>query len=253
MAVLTLAWGCSSSDDEEKNNDGPVTTNTTFEATSAVPQWQVDQSSNQPIPQWTAPDPSKYENKMIVLVRLQDELVPYSTDDDVMAVTINDECRALALRDGNEQKVYFVLNVHGNSTDVSEDFRVCYYSGGLKQLFVLNAPQNTYINEKTLGIDSDFSPAFTNGSTKYAVKTPVTVNLDLVNARPVDTDYDLVGVFVDDECRGVGTPGQTFTVFTNSSDEQCELRFFSMVKQGIFTIKNKFKFNGDPRDITFEF
>ena len=251
-AVLTLAWGCSSSDDDE-NNNGSETTNSAFKDCSEVPRWQVNQSDNQPRPQWTSPDPSKFENKMIVLVRLQDELVPYSTDDDMMAVFVDNECRALSIRSGNEEKVFFVLNVHANAGDISEHFQLCYYSGGLKQLFVLNAPQNTYLNERTVGVDSDFSPTFTVGSTKYSVKTPITVNLNLINGRPVDTDHDLVGVFVDDECRGVGKVGETFIVFNNSADEPCELCFFSWAQQGIFTIKNKFQFNGDPRNITFEF
>ncbi len=250
-AVLTLTWGCSSSDDDE-NNNGPDTTNSAFKECSEVPRWQVDQSDNQPRPQWTPPDPSKFENKMIVLVRLQDELVPYSTDDDMMAVLVDNECRALSIRSGNEEEVYFVLNVHGNAGDVSEYFQLCYYSGGLKQLFVLNAPKDTYLNERTVGIDSAFSPELTKGSTKYSVKTPITVDLNLTNGSPVDTDQDLVGVFVGDECRGVGKVGETFVVFNNSEDEPCELRFFSWAQKGIFTIKNKFQFNGDPRNITFE-
>lgn len=34
------------------------------------------------------------------------------------------------------------------------------------QLFVLNAPTNSFLNERILGVESDFSPAFTDGSTK---------------------------------------------------------------------------------------
>ena len=254
IAALTLAWGCSSSDDDEPNNGGdPTYANSTFTASNNMPLWQVDQSADQQRPQWTAPDPSQYENKMIVMVRLQEELVPYSTNDDRMAVLVNNECRALSTRDGNNEKVYFVLNVHGNSSDKSQDFHLCYYSGGLKQLFELNAPENSFLDEKILGIDSDFSPTFTVGSTKYAVKTSITVSPGLIDNRPVDSSRDLVGVFVNGECRGVGEPHAPFVAFSNSNGEQAELRYFSWTEQGIFTANKKITLTGEPQDIIFEF
>lgn len=253
IAALTLAWGCSSDDDDEKKDNEPVYTNSTFTAYDHTPQWEVDQSADQQPPQWTSPDPSRFENKMIVLVRLQQELVPYSTDDDMMAVLVDDECRALSIRSGNEDAVFFVLNVHGNADDISEKFQLCYYSGGLKQLFMLNAPKNTYLNERTVGIDSDFSPDFTDGSTKYPVKTVLTVNPGLLNNRPIDTERDLVGVFVNGECRGIGIPGLTFTAFSYNKDEQAELRYFSWMEEGIFTANKKLTLTGERQDIIFEF
>lgn len=253
IAALTLAWGCSSDDDDEKKDNEPVYANSTFMSYDQIPLWEVDQSADQQRPQWTSPDPSRFENKMIVLVRLQNELVPYSTDDDMMAVLVDNECRALSIRSGNDEKVFFVLNVHGNADDVSEKFQLCYYSGGLKQLFVLNAPKNTYLNERTVGIDSDFSPDFTDGSSKYPVKTMLTVYPGLLNNRPVSSEHDLVGVFVNGECRGIGLPGQAFTAFAYNKDEQAELRYFSWLVQGIFTTNKKITLTGEPQTVTFEY
>ncbi|MBO4811639.1 MAG: hypothetical protein J5552_08755 [Prevotella sp.] len=250
--MFFLLCACSSSDEDDDNDNGLVTSSSTFMA-QEKPSWQVDQSANQQSPQWTSPDPSQYENKMIVMVRLQEELVPFSTDDDLMAVIVGNECRALSTRDGNAQKVYFVLNVHGNAADISEDFVLCYYSGGLKQLFMRRAPDNSYFNERTLGIDSDFSPEFTEGSTKYPIKTKLTVNLGLMDNRSIGTEQDVVGVFVGDECRGVGKVGKPFTVFSNSSGEQGELRFYSSAEKGVFTANKKLTLTGDPQTITFEF
>lgn len=249
-AVFTLAWSCVSSDDD--NDENGLTGTSMFQA-SQQPLWQVDMNDSQQRPQWTAPDPSQYENKMIVMVRLQEGLVPFSTDDDLMAVLVDNKCRALSTRDGNPQKVYFVLNVHGNSSDISENFRLCYYSGGLKQLFVLNAPQNTFFNERTLGIDSDFSPEFTNGSTKYPVKTKVTVSLPLTDGAPIQAEGDRVAVFVNGECRGVGHVDETFTVYTNSMDEKGELCYYSSFKKGIFTAVKKLTLTGEPQTVIFEF
>ncbi len=251
-AVLTLAWGCSSSHDDEK--DVPASSgNTTFQAFNKIPEWEVDQRADQQRPQWTPPDPSRYENKMIVMLRLQDELVPFSTDDDLVAVMEGDECHALSTRSGNDDKVFFVINVHGNSTVDANDYRLCYYSGGLKQLFELQTPENTFLNERNLGIDSDFSPTLTDGSTKYPVKTTVTVHPGLIDNLAIDTEYDLVGVFVNGECRGVGYPSQSFTVFSYASGEQAELRYFSWMEQGIYTSNSKLTLTGEPQTIIFEF
>ena len=252
LVMFFLLCACSSSDEDDDNDNGLVTSSSTF-MEQENPLWQVDQNANQQYPQWTSPDPSQYENKMIVMVRLQEELVPFSTDDDLMAVMVDNECRALSTRDGNAQKVYFVLNVHGNTTDPSEGFVLCYYSGGLKQLFMLPAPEHTYFNERTLGVDSDFSPEFTDGSTKYPVKTKLTVNLGLIDNSNIGTEQDVVGVFVGGECRGVGKVGKAFTVFSNSSGEQGELRFYSSAEKGVFTANKKLTLTGDPQTITFEF
>ncbi len=251
-AVLTMSWGCASNDDDDNKGNGGLTGTSTFQA-SQQPQWQVDMSDSQERPQWAAPDPSKYENKMIVMLRLQDELVPFSTDDDLMAVLAGDECRALSDRGGNAQKVYFVINVHGNSSESGDNFRLCYYSGGLKQLFVLDTPQNTFFNERNVGIDNDFSPPLLDGATKYAVKTKVTVSFPLTNGDPILTENDQLAVFVDGECRGVGKAGQPFTVFTNSAGERGELRYYSQKRGGIFIAAKRLTLTGEPQSVTFEF
>ena len=87
-AVFTLAWSCVSSDDD--NDENGLTGTSMFQA-SQQPLWQVDMNDSQQRPQWTAPDPSQYENKMIVMVRLQEGLVPFSTDDDLMAVLVDNK------------------------------------------------------------------------------------------------------------------------------------------------------------------
>lgn len=251
MAALTMVWGCSS----DNNDDGGDDKGTALEGyanftSSATPQWQVDMTDNQQRPQWAAPDQSKYENKMIVMVRLQDELTPYSTDDDLMAIFVQNECRALSLRDGNDEKVYFVLNLHGSANE-EKNFTLNYYSGGLKQLFSLTG-QNTFQNELNVGIESDFSPNLMYGSTKYAVKTIVTV--EMPEPMPFEeSDNDLIAAFVGGMCRGTGKPGQPFIVFTNSTDEQVQLRYYSQRKGGIFTDVTPIRLTGDEQTITFQF
>jgi len=81
MAVLTLGWGCSSD-----NDDSSTSGNATFTAATTAPDWSVNMKSNDAAPEWVAPDPSKFESSMFTQVKLQDELVPYTTENDRMTV-----------------------------------------------------------------------------------------------------------------------------------------------------------------------
>lgn len=232
-AALTMVWGCSSSDDDVTGGSG--SSNTTFE-TAAAPEWEVNMQSSQEQPQWQPPVPSLYENKMIVMLRLQDELVPYSTDDDVMAVFIGGECRALSQRSGDLQTVYFVLNIYGENTSAPEEFALCYYSGGLKQEFWLRG-ENMFINETNFGTENDVVLDIMSGTTKYARQTVLNVTPKSSDGMTVDSDDDIVGVFVGGECRGVGRPGTDFNVFHQQNGEQAQLRYYSKSRGGIYTVR----------------
>ena len=238
MAALTL-WGCSSSDDEGNEGGGAAT----FQ-TSSRPNWMVDMFDNQEAPQWTSPDPAMYENKMIVLMRLQDELVPYSTDDDQLAVFVGDECRAFSRRSGTDQEVYFVINVHGNNTNVSELFTMKYYSGGLHQVFTVSGMER-FLNEVNVGLDREFAPMLMNGSTKYPVKTTMTIYpVAYSSDASINEEDDMVAVFVGDECRGVGKPDQPFTAFSYNAKEEAHICYYSYRKRGIYTSQETIQLPG---------
>ena len=112
IAALTIAWGCSSdsSDGDTYNLNYSVTT------TTARPNWAIDWYNNEPAPNWEEPNQNLFEHSMYIILTLPENLVPFSTDDDLMAVFINNECRSVAkaspLEDGS--KVYFVNTVRGN-------------------------------------------------------------------------------------------------------------------------------------------
>ena len=160
--------------------------------------------------------------------------MPYSTDDDLMAVFIGDECRAISQRSGNDDVVYFVLNTYGNSTNEPEQFAVCYYSGGLHQEFWLRG-ENMFIDEKNLGTESDIVLNFLSGTTKYTRQTVFVINPVVKEGVTIDKEADLVGIFVGDECRGKGRPGKSFNVFHQPDETQAQLRYYSSSKGGIFT------------------
>ena len=231
-AVLTSVWGCSSDDET-------VTVSYTKTATQQSPNWVVDMHSNDEMPSWDDPDLSQFENSMYLLIKLQEDLVPYSTSDDRMACFINDECRSVVAHRSihqGEGGIYFPIKVLGNSIDHNINFELRYYSGGLHQLFSLTHT-GSFIAEMTYGIEEDFEPYIMLGSTKYPVGMNIFVNTDRLPFKVGDDD--LVAAFVGDECRCVSKPGQSIYIFAKQEGEQAEIRYYSSLENCIYTLKEK--------------
>ena len=229
VAALTMAWGCSS-DDEEKLEGS------TFIA-SEKPKWLVNLVGNDDKPQWEAPDPLKYESSMFIMVKLEPRLVAFSTDDDIMTVLINDECRAVpAVRQiDNFNSYYFVLKVRGNSKDRDVSFSLCYYCAMLHQLFILTG-EGSFATERTYGVEEDFIPPMFKGNTKFPVQFKLSIHLP-ENAPFNQSKDDRVAVFVGDECRGQGEPDRPFYVFCTNENETLRVCYYSAEKGGIYTLK----------------
>ena len=213
-AVLTFVWGCSSDDES-------TSANYTF-VTAEKPAWSVDLMGNDDAPAWTAPDPSLFESSMFIMVKLQDELAAYSTDGDLMAVFIGDECRTVpAIRNVDKAGgVYFVLKIRGN-----------------RRVFTLQGTEK-FATERTYGFDEDFVPPLLQGCTKYPVQQTLTVQLP--STTPFTPgESDIVAVFAGSECRGVGVAGQPFTVFRTTDGETLDMRYYSAKQAGVYTLKQK--------------
>lgn len=227
MAALALV-GCSSDDDESSSAYTFVNV--------AQPEWYVDLTGNDVAPSWEAPDPTLFESSMFIMVKLQDELVPYSTDDDLMTVFINGDCRTVPSKRNVDQSgnIYFVLKIRGNGNDRDVLFALSYYSAGLHRIFTLEG-QQTFATEVTYGYAEDFVPPLLSGCTKYPVQNTLTVNLP-AKAPFTAADGDCVAVFVGNECRGVGTVGKPFTVFRTAENETLQLRYYSAQKGGVYTL-----------------
>ena len=228
-AVLTIVWGCSSSEDD-------TTEKYTSVATSTTPAWSVDLSGSDPAPTWTAPDPSLYWSSMYIMVKLQDELLPYSSVDDHMAVFIGDECRTVpAIRnldkDGN---AFFVLKIRGGDSDRDAAIELRYYSATLRRLFVLDGI-STFVPERTIGNIDDFVPPLLRGCTTYPVQDVITVTLP-PNMPFTPADTDLVAFFVGNDCRGVGTVGKSITVLRTTAEELLQVRYYSTRQSVIYTM-----------------
>ena len=242
MAALTLVGGCSSDSDDKESS--------TFVA-SETPNWKVDWTGNEAPPSWSAPDPSLFETSMIVMVKLQEELMPYCTDADVMAVFINGECRAISKPDGDEKGIYFINHVHGNNEDRYVEFTLSYYCASLRQMFTLSG-DGTYQAWKNLGTETDLIVPLLKGSKKYPVQTLLTVGFPVEKPFEVSPN-DLIAAFVGNECRGVCKPGEILTVYSSQTGETIQLRYYSAQKQGIYTSPENITASGESKNVMMEF
>ncbi len=249
LPVLLMIAGCSSDSSEqtgEKLAEGSAYA-TSYTNVSKAPDWQTlwqtTMTASDEKPSWTIVDLSDYESFTVMMLKLQQELVPFSTDDDVIAVFVDGECRTVSPRQlTDDGDVYFVLNVRGSVSEESSEFRISYYSGALHQIFTLAQSDRHFINEYILGTDTDFTIDMLNGSTKYANAATFLVD-EAVEGLFNKSDDDIVAVFVGEECRGIGHLGDTFYVFSNEASETATVRYYNSSSNRIYTVSGTFSLN----------
>ena len=252
-AAVVMAWGCSSDDDSET---APV--NTTYIAVDApsAPSWNnirdIDWQYNEPRPNWTDPDPLLYESTMILQVTLDADLIPYASSQDLMSVTLGNECRAVSMcniKSGQDGQVaYFIMAIKGNHSDSDAILSVNYYCERLRQTFIMK-DIIPFIPEYVYGIDDDtesFQPFFSMGSTKYPVKPFVSISLE--GSLPFTGQAgDKLALYVGDECRGSAdieedtVLGDIFCVlFSKQVGEVVSVRYYSRQQARIYQLKKTF-------------
>jgi hypothetical protein len=120
-------------------------------------------------PDWQEPEAGNFENWVVMLVKIEDALLPYVSADDMMALFVGDELRGLSrpsvvVSTGEVDATQFLLKAFSNES--YGDKVVCtlkYYNAKLKQVFSLT--ETITIDEKEMfGFDKDFIPPFTQGS-----------------------------------------------------------------------------------------
>ena len=250
IAVLTLVWGCSSDDD----GNAASTHGITF-AVSEKPTWEVDWLWNDEKPDWEAPDPALFEDRMYVIIQLNDEFVPYSTPDDRMALFRGDECRGVSARNVSIYgKIYFTIMVAGNSNDTEMYARMelRYYCGGMKQIFCYPGFYS-FLPDAIIGDTWDQTFPFGTGGRKYPYLKQIAVQL--TGSVPfVPADDDLIGAFVNGECRGTGQVGELFDVWSRENEDKVLLRYYSVEKGGVYTLEDSILVEDDYYpDLTFNF
>ena len=247
LASLVLG-ACSSSDDDNNVND-PKNAAYTETTVTEAPAWQIDWSNNQEHPNWTEPDGSLYANWTILKVQLEDALMPYASDGDLMALFVNGEIRALAKPavsvGGGTATGKFLMKAYGNETgSETVNMSLQYYSSTLKHLFTLT-DNITLDADETTGIDEAFVPEFTLGSAKYPVQKTVDVEPLLTKVGLTPVSGNMVAAFVGEECRGtvsLASSGSTqLLIFGRNAGESLTLKYYDATAGKLYTIPDAVK------------
>ena len=210
-----------------------------------APVWQIDWSNNQERPDWTEPDAGLYENWTILKVQIEDELMPYVSDGDLMALFINGELRGLASPavpvSGNQEiNGKFLLKAYGNESGTETvNMSLQYYNSTLKHIFSLT-DDITLDSDVTTGIDEDFIPEFTYGAAKYPVVKAVGVETILSKVGLTPVSGNMVGAFVGDECRGkavLSASGTTtLVIYGRTEGESVSLKYYDPAEETLYTL-----------------
>ena len=249
MLLASLTLGACSSDSDD-NNDKPA--GYSVETVSQAPTWQVDYSGSESRPNWQEPNPAVYENWSIMPVQLEDELKPYASGQDLMALFIGGELRGLTSpavsqgnTDGDDDKGTFVLKAYGNEADMDVvNLTLIYYCSQLRQTFSRSV-QMPYEMGKVYGLEEDLVPQFTLGVAKYPVVT--TTSLETI-AQVLGDDIqpaagDMVAAFVGDECRGTVTLDErllgaeaVITLFARHKGEAFTMKYYNAATSRVYTL-----------------
>lgn len=255
LASLTL--GACSSDDDNNSNNNEMKQETpaayTVTSVTEAPTWQVDWTGNDARPEWQEPNAADYENWTTMLLQVEDELRPYASEDDLLALFVGDDLRGLTgpariVTEGEEivQNGDFILKAYGNEADQNVmSVTLRYYCSQLKQTFARTV-EMMYEMGKVYGLDEDLVPQFTLGSAKYPVVTAMTLEPVAQALNDLQPEAgDLVGAFVGDECRGTVTLDEqllssdvSMTVFGRQANEEYTIKYYSNATQNIYTITN---------------
>ena len=220
MSLLMLPGSCSSSDDDD-DDGGNKSESELRVLSSGRPDWNVDLVYNESMPDWKAPNPALYENWFIMIFRIQDELKKFISDDDMVAVFVGDELRALShpsrVMDGSQasenDSIYYILKVYGNeSAEENIQLTLKLWSANLRQTFTLKGT-SSFINEAVKGGRNYDLPGVSFGSSKYPVTSQVTVRFLPAQHGLEPSADDLYAAFIGDECRG--TVPLTFNVLSS--------------------------------------
>ncbi len=245
LAFLPLLFSCSSDDDNVSN--------TRFEAAASEPAWAIDWTWHDAAPDWENPADSLYESYMYVILKLDDALSQYSTDGDLMGLFNGDECRGVAKRNVmNDGTVCFFIMVAGGENDDETRMTIKYYNAKLKQICVL--PGFTgFLSDFVMGDTWDIIIPLGEGNPKYQWLTQLKVEVG-AGAPFTPSNNDLIGVFINGECRGTGRLGERFFVWGNTEhDKSFELRYYSTCEHGIYTFNKPFQITEDLQDLTITF
>lgn len=213
-----------------------------------APAWLPGCTFGDKRPDWKDPEKGIYENFSIVYVDIEDELLPFVSNQDLLAVYVNDELRDLAspavtLGSTEEGGDFFILKLWGNESENQVvNITLKYYNSKLTHLFTLS---DKCTMGEVLGVEESNVVPFTSDLPKYTGEGTLDVSAILAGYGIQPGAGDVVGAFVGRECRGVGTMEEgTFsplTVYCQKAGEPVALRYYDAAKKKIITFTTTFK------------
>ena len=241
--LLAFILGACSSDDDSNGGFSATTV-------SEAPVWKIDWSNNQERPNWTEPDGTLYENWTILKVQIEEELQPYVSEGDMMALFVNSELRGLAspaVIVGSDQSSYtkYLLKAYGNETgSETVNMSLQYYNQQLNHIFTLS-DNISLDSDVSIGIDEDYIPDFTFGSAKYPVTKLVNVEGVLTKAGITPAVGNMVGAFVGTECRGAmmlsDFDGASLIIYGRAAGESVTIKYYDAATCVLYTIPDAVK------------
>jgi len=124
-ALAFMAWGCSSSDDQDDS---------TQQVQPAPTELQAGTDAR---PTWAEPNYDLYEQIMSVDILLQDTLVKYASDQDMICATIHNEVRGVAnAKQVDDNQWVFPLTICSDEASVM--IGLSYYCDKLHRIFTIN-------------------------------------------------------------------------------------------------------------------
>lgn len=249
VLLASLVLGACSSSDDGGNNGGGGEEKVLYTETAAseAPVWKIDWTNNQERPNWTEPEGS-YENWTILKAKLEDELMSYASEGDLLAIFINGELRGLTGPASIDNKVVlgkFLLKAWGNESGTETvNMSLSYYSQQLKHIFTLT-DKITLNPDQTTGFEEEFIPEFTSGSAKYPVMKMVNVESVLKKVGITTIQDGTVGAFVGEECRGTtlfyASGGTQLLIYGRSAGESIALKYYDATAGKLYTIPDAVK------------
>ena len=244
-AVLLASFilGACSNDDEPKPDGFSVVTSV------EAPSWQIDWQADDERPDWQNPDIQTYENWSIMKVQIEDELRPYTSTDDRLALFVAGECRgvqgpAIVVGGQETNTTTYLLKAWGNENNGEElNITLRYYSARLRHVFSFTTTI-TFLAAQDIGVGEDFVPRFTLGSSKY----PIVMHFDaaplLSKASVTPAAGDIIAAFVGSECRGAArlTDGnEPLTIYGRAEGETVTVRYHQASSGRIYTFPDAAK------------
>ena len=227
-------------------NEGAMPAYTTNSPKKA-PEWLAGFTYGDKRPDWQDPETGMYENFSVLFVDIEDELLPYVSNQDQLAVYVNDELRdvaspAVPLGSTEEGGGFYMLKVWGNEAENQViNFTLKYYNSKLRHLFSIS--DKCTVGE-VLGVEESNVVPFTSDRVHYSGDGTLDVNAILAGYGIQPGAGDMIGAFVGRECRGVGRMNDSsfspLTVNYQKAGEPVALRYYDAAKGQIITFTTTF-------------